>query len=105
MGKKIISSASVCIGFFGLGYLGGTYINDYFREPKQKDSLEFIEKRDYNKLIGEIKLKTDSVPFTSAGYFTAIDNEGRRYKIDYDIVNREVSISEVKLENKIAKSD
>ncbi|MEK6873019.1 MAG: hypothetical protein AABW90_03330 [Nanoarchaeota archaeon] len=53
MGKKIISSASVCIGFFGLGYLGGTYIDDYFREQKQKDTLEFIEKRNYNELIGE----------------------------------------------------
>lgn len=95
MGRKIISLAFVCMGFFGLGYFGRYYVDNHFKEQKQKDS----------ELIGELRLKTDSVPFTPVGYFTAIDNEGRRYKINYDAINKEVAIKEVKLENKIAKSD
>ena len=93
MDKKTIGLTFICMGFFGSGYFGRAYIDNHFIEKKQNNN-EFI----HNELIGEIILKTDSMPFTPAGYFTATDNEGRKYKINYDIINKEVAIKDIKLE-------
>ena len=75
----------VAFGFGG--YFGRPYIDSYLDDTQRKP-------QESGKIIGEIHLKADQIPYSSSGSFTATDRRGRTYDVNYNALKRTVSIKE-----------